>query len=177
VVADYPRAADGGALYGVRVEVVAIEAGKGGGKCRLGCGEFGDDSKAARVYGKNRLADEEEVRELELILQHGIMVSRPCDACRWRYSYMLNWRSLHQSTTTHATFPGGKKMKAMSLRLPEDQADQLQAIARVDDMSISDAVREAIDHQIAAKRADKDFQDRLKKRLKEDQEVLRRLAT
>jgi hypothetical protein len=68
-------------------------------------------------------------------------------------------------------------VKAMSLRLPEEQADQLQAIARIDEVSISDAVREAIDKQIAAKRSDKDFQARLKKRLEEDQEVLRRLAT
>lgn len=68
-------------------------------------------------------------------------------------------------------------VKAMSLRLPEEQADQLQAIARVEEVSISDAVREAIDKQIAAKRNDKDFQARLKKRLEEDQEVLKRLAT
>jgi len=67
-------------------------------------------------------------------------------------------------------------IKAMSLRLPEAQAAELQAIARVDGVSISDAAREAIGQQIAAKKADKDFQARLKKRLKEDQEVLRRLA-
>lgn len=67
-------------------------------------------------------------------------------------------------------------VKAMSLRLPEEQATQLQAIARTDGVSISDAVREAIANQIATKRADKDFQARLKKRLEEDQEVLKRLA-
>ena len=66
--------------------------------------------------------------------------------------------------------------KAMSLRLPEDKAAELTAIARADDIPVSKAVREAIDNHIAARRADKDFQDRLKKRLEEDQEVLRRLA-
>ncbi len=64
----------------------------------------------------------------------------------------------------------------MSLRLPEAQAAELHAIARVDGVSISDAAREAIDKQITAKKADKDFQARLKRRLKEDQEVLKRLA-
>lgn len=67
-------------------------------------------------------------------------------------------------------------MKAMSLRLHDEQANELQAIARVEGVSISDAVRDAIENQIAAKRQDKDFQTRLKRRLKEDQEVLKRLA-
>lgn len=67
-------------------------------------------------------------------------------------------------------------VKAMSLRLPEDKAAELAAIARVDDMPVSEAVREAIDNHIAAKRADQDFQKRLKRRLEEDAEVLKRLA-
>jgi predicted DNA-binding protein len=67
-------------------------------------------------------------------------------------------------------------VKAMSLRLQEDQAAELAAIARTDETPISETVREAIDSHIAARRADKEFQARLKKRLKEDQEVLRRLA-
>jgi predicted DNA-binding protein len=67
-------------------------------------------------------------------------------------------------------------VKAMSLRLPEDQAAELAAIARVDDMPVSEAVREAIDNHIAAKRADKNFQKRLKQRLEEDQQVLKRLS-
>ncbi len=66
--------------------------------------------------------------------------------------------------------------KAMSLRLPQDKAAELAAIARADDMPISEAVREAIDNHIAAKRSDKDFQKRLKRRLEEDAEVLKRLA-
>jgi len=66
--------------------------------------------------------------------------------------------------------------KAMSLRLPEDQAAELAAVARADDMPVSEVVREAIDNHIAARRADKDFQKRLKRRLEEDREVLERLA-
>jgi hypothetical protein len=64
----------------------------------------------------------------------------------------------------------------MSLRLPEDKAAELAAVARTDDMPISEAVRVAIDNHIAARRADKEFQDRLKKRLEVDREVLERLA-
>lgn len=66
--------------------------------------------------------------------------------------------------------------KAMSLRLPEDKAADLAAVARADDMPVSEVVREAIDNHIAARRSDKDFQKRLKRRLEEDREVLERLA-
>ncbi len=66
--------------------------------------------------------------------------------------------------------------KAMSIRLPEEQAVELAAVARTDEMPVSEAVRQAIENHIAARRADKDFQKRLKKRLAEDREVLERLA-
>jgi predicted DNA-binding protein len=66
--------------------------------------------------------------------------------------------------------------KAMSVRLQEQQAADLAAIARTDGMPVSEAVREAIDNHIASRRADKDFQKRLKRRLEEDREVLKRLA-
>ncbi|HEU4393629.1 MAG TPA: ribbon-helix-helix protein, CopG family [Solirubrobacterales bacterium] len=67
-------------------------------------------------------------------------------------------------------------VKAMSLRLPEEKAAELAAIARTDDMPVSEVVREAIDNHIKARRADKDFQQRLKQRLEEDRQVLERLA-
>lgn len=66
--------------------------------------------------------------------------------------------------------------KAMSLRLPEEVAADLTAVARVDDMPVSEAVREAIDNHIAARRSDKDFQERLKRRLEQDRQILKRLA-
>jgi predicted DNA-binding protein len=66
--------------------------------------------------------------------------------------------------------------RAMSLRLPELMAAELAAVARTDGMPISEAVREAIEKHIAERRADKEFQRRLKQRLQEDQEVLKRLA-
>lgn len=66
--------------------------------------------------------------------------------------------------------------KAMSLRLSEEMSAELAAVARADDVPISEAVREAIENHIAARRADKAFQERLKKRLEEDREVLERLA-
>lgn len=64
----------------------------------------------------------------------------------------------------------------MTLRLPEEMAAELAAVARTDEMSINAAVCEAIDNHIAARRADEDFQERLKRRLAEDRLVFDRLA-
>jgi predicted DNA-binding protein len=67
-------------------------------------------------------------------------------------------------------------IKALSIRLTEEVAAELAAVARTDDMPVAEAVREAIQRHIEARRSDHDFQERLKKRLEEDQEVLKRLA-
>jgi predicted DNA-binding protein len=66
--------------------------------------------------------------------------------------------------------------KVTTLRLPDFMAAELAAVAQTDDMSVSEAVREAIEKHIDERRADKEFQQRLKKRLEEDQEILKRLA-
>jgi predicted DNA-binding protein len=66
--------------------------------------------------------------------------------------------------------------KATSLRLPEQMAAELAAVARADGMPISEAVREAIEKHIAERRSDKDFQKRLKEILEEEQRLLRRLV-
>lgn len=65
----------------------------------------------------------------------------------------------------------------MTVRLPGEMAASLGAVARADEMSVSQAVRGAIDSHIATRRADQAFQERLKKRLNEDQRVLERLVT
>lgn len=67
-------------------------------------------------------------------------------------------------------------VKAMSLRLPTELADELAAVARADGMTISDAVREAVGKHIAERRADPDFQERLKERMEETRAVMERLA-
>jgi predicted DNA-binding protein len=66
--------------------------------------------------------------------------------------------------------------KATSLRLPEEMAAELAALARADDMPMSEVVREAIEKHITERRTDKDFQKRVKQLLEEDREVLKRLS-
>jgi predicted DNA-binding protein len=69
-----------------------------------------------------------------------------------------------------------KRSKVMSLRLPEELADEIAAVARTDDMAVTEAIREAISNHIANRRSAKDFKERLRKQLEEDRKVLERLA-
>lgn len=66
--------------------------------------------------------------------------------------------------------------KSMTLRLESAKADELEAVARADGISVSDAVREAIDEHIERKRKDKAFRERLRTVMARDREILERLA-
>ena len=66
--------------------------------------------------------------------------------------------------------------KTMTLRLQDELARELEAVARVDDISLSDAVRAAITAHVEARRADRAFQERLDRFMNENQAILERLA-
>ncbi len=66
--------------------------------------------------------------------------------------------------------------KSMTLRLSAEQADELEAVARAEGISVSDAVREAITEHIDRKRKDKAFRERLRAVMDRDREILERLA-
>jgi predicted transcriptional regulator len=68
------------------------------------------------------------------------------------------------------------QMKSMTLRLSDDIAAELDAVARVDGTTVADQVRSAIEDRIAARRADKGFQARRRKALEENKAALERLA-
>jgi metal-responsive CopG/Arc/MetJ family transcriptional regulator len=66
--------------------------------------------------------------------------------------------------------------RAMSLRIPEDQARALDAVAMAEQTSVSEVIRDAIAERIAQKRKDKDFQERLKRAVERNREALDLLA-
>jgi len=66
--------------------------------------------------------------------------------------------------------------KAISVRIPDEMTEELAAISRVQDIPISEVIREAIENHIITRRTDKKFQQLLKKRLEEDQQLLERFA-
>jgi Arc/MetJ-type ribon-helix-helix transcriptional regulator len=67
-------------------------------------------------------------------------------------------------------------VKMMTLRLPDEQAREVEAVARAERIPVSELIREAIDTHIAARRGDGAFRERLQAMLDEDREVLERLA-
>jgi hypothetical protein len=66
--------------------------------------------------------------------------------------------------------------KTMTLRLSDELAADLEAMARVDDVPVSEAIRIAIDERLKARREDKQFQARLRRLMAENQRALERLS-
>jgi metal-responsive CopG/Arc/MetJ family transcriptional regulator len=66
--------------------------------------------------------------------------------------------------------------KITTLRLPKELADELDVVARVDRMPVSELVRAAVYRFIADRRSEPDFKDRLKEVVEEDRKTLERLA-
>ena len=68
------------------------------------------------------------------------------------------------------------KTKAMSLRLPEEKVAELATVARTDEMTVSDVVRDAIAKHIASRRSDPEFKKQVRELIEEDNKTMRRLA-
>lgn len=65
--------------------------------------------------------------------------------------------------------------KVSTIRMPDSMKADLAAIARSHDMSVADAIREALEQYIVARRSEREFKERLERRLEEDCDVLDRL--
>jgi hypothetical protein len=66
--------------------------------------------------------------------------------------------------------------KSMTLRLAAAQAMELETLARIDDIPVTEAVRQAIDEHIERRRRDEDFKRRLDAFMESEREILERLA-
>ncbi len=71
----------------------------------------------------------------------------------------------------HAIMP-----KQTTVRLPDDLADDVEAVARVKDTSVNALVVDALKHEIERVREDKAFTSRAKRLLERDRELLERLT-
>ncbi|MGI8425198.1 MAG: ribbon-helix-helix protein, CopG family [Actinomycetota bacterium] len=70
-----------------------------------------------------------------------------------------------------------EETSALTLRLGADQARELKAVARVNGVSVNEAIRVAIADHIEKCRRDKVFKARLEDMFEEDKEIFERLAT
>ena len=66
--------------------------------------------------------------------------------------------------------------KQTTVRLPEELADEAEAVARVRGTSVNALIVESLATEIERVRADEDFTDRARKLLERDKELLERLA-
>jgi predicted transcriptional regulator len=66
--------------------------------------------------------------------------------------------------------------KQTTVRLPEDLADEAEAVARVRGTSVNALIVDALAAEVERVRNDKDFTARAKKLLERDKELLERLA-
>lgn len=62
--------------------------------------------------------------------------------------------------------------KVLTLRLPVDMWEALEIVARADEVTMTDAIREAIAAHIERRRQDSEFQQRLRDRLESDKRIL-----
>lgn len=63
-----------------------------------------------------------------------------------------------------------------TIRMQPPTAEALELVARADNLSVSEAVRVAIDEYIDARKADPDFQKRLSELFEAEREVFEKLA-
>ncbi len=66
--------------------------------------------------------------------------------------------------------------KQTTVRLPDELADQAEAVARVRGTSVNALIIDSLSAEIEKVRADKDFTARARKLLERDKELLDRLA-
>ncbi len=83
--------------------------------------------------------------------------------------------SRQRNLRSHARYRGVTLPKRMTLRLTDQLAGDLEAIARAENVPVAEEARRALAEHIASRRSDAAFQGRLRKSMERHQEILRRL--
>lgn len=66
--------------------------------------------------------------------------------------------------------------KILTVRLPADQAQELEAVAEVNGVAVAEEVRAAIAAHIEARRKDEEFRGRLRASIERNKMILEKLA-
>lgn len=75
-----------------------------------------------------------------------------------------------------ACYHDGMPRKTTTVRLPEDLADTVEAVARGRGVSVNTVVVDALQAEVERVKGDKDFVARLRELTERDREILDRLA-
>jgi hypothetical protein len=66
--------------------------------------------------------------------------------------------------------------KNLTVRLPDDLAADAEAVARAEGTSLNETIKDALAEAVERRRKDPEFKKRLRDIVKQDQELLERLA-
>lgn len=66
--------------------------------------------------------------------------------------------------------------KNLTVRLPDDLAADAEAVARAEGTSLNETIKDALAEAVERRRKDPEFKKRLRAIVKQDQELLERLA-
>jgi predicted transcriptional regulator len=66
-----------------------------------------------------------------------------------------------------------KSPKAMTIRLSQEQADELETVANVENKPIAEVIRAAISEHIDARKQDEGFQQSLREQIERTQRLLK----
>jgi predicted transcriptional regulator len=66
--------------------------------------------------------------------------------------------------------------KNLTVRLPDDLAADAEAVARAEGTSLNETIKDALADAVERRRKDPEFKKRLRDIVKQDQELLERLA-
>ena len=66
--------------------------------------------------------------------------------------------------------------KSMTLRIDENLAERVRAVAEVEETTVSDVIRDALAEHVERRRRDPEFQAMLKRNLRRHEELLSMLA-
>lgn len=64
----------------------------------------------------------------------------------------------------------------MTVRLPGDQAEELEAVAQVEGVPVAEVIRRAVAEHIESRLKDRSFQDLLRASIERNKRVLQKLA-
>jgi predicted transcriptional regulator len=67
-------------------------------------------------------------------------------------------------------------MKTFTVRLPDELAADIEALARVAGASVNETIKQAMLDEVERRRTDPSFRSRLQQIIEEDRELLERLA-
>lgn len=66
--------------------------------------------------------------------------------------------------------------KGFTVRMSAEQAEELEAVAATDGVSVAEEIRQAVSARVEERRKDKAFQKRLREIIDQNRRVLERLA-